>query len=375
MPFGRIVVGIDFSGASLAAARWVATQLAPRAEIVLVHVLPEPEAAPFVRPHLPPMLDVMSDVVPALYGGLRGVADLTGADRTRIDIYTGAPADALALASAEYEADLVCLGRTRSRRGSARFGATTAQRLLTRTRVPVLVVPATRPAAPPRILAALDGRPAGRAAAEMAWRLAGAGSGRVEAVHVLGPELRGFVRACGATAREGGCAARPHLALERAEAARIRDEAHLFGLTAQWIARELEAIGAPGTRAAAHVRVGDPGQEIVAFARATGIGIIVIGRGEDGAIPTTAAGRVPVGSTARLVTWVAPAPVLVLSPASTTSDADRSPRGATWRRQVAPARADRVAALGGADPHPPAAAAPRTAGRAGPRGVTITPGA
>src|SRR3954452_1250042 len=117
MQLRRVVVGVDFSAASLAAAQGVGGHLAPRAEGGLVHVLPEPEAPPFLRPRLPAMLDVVADVVPALHGGLRGLADLIGSDRTRIEMITGPPAEGLAAAAAEVNADLVCLGRTRSRRG------------------------------------------------------------------------------------------------------------------------------------------------------------------------------------------------------------------------------------------------------------------
>ena len=365
MTFERIVVGGDFSAASLAAARWVATQLAPRAEVVLVHVLPEPEAAPFVRPYLPPMVDVVSDVVPALYGGLRGVADLTGVERTRIDILAGAPADGLALAAAEYGADLVCVGRTRSRRGGARFGATVAQRLLARTRVPVLVVPATLPSPPARILAALDGRSVAYGAAEAAWRVARAGGARLDALHVLGPELRGFVRAVRhAAPGDARDDTRRHLALDAAS--RVRDEAHLFALTGEWIARHLETLGVPRARASAHVRVGDPGQEIVAFARASGADLIVIGRGDEGAAAARPAGRIPLGSTARLVTWVAPTPVLVVSPAALPSSEEQPTGPGTWRRrQGVLANVARAAARAGADPLPPAARAIRSARPAG----------
>ena len=49
MKLRTVVVGVDFSAASLSAAQWVGTHLAPDAEIVLVHVLPEPEAPPSSR--------------------------------------------------------------------------------------------------------------------------------------------------------------------------------------------------------------------------------------------------------------------------------------------------------------------------------------
>ena len=58
MSFRRVVLGIDFSERSLAAARRVAACLAPEAEIVLVHVLRRPDAPTFVQPFLEPMLQL-----------------------------------------------------------------------------------------------------------------------------------------------------------------------------------------------------------------------------------------------------------------------------------------------------------------------------
>jgi hypothetical protein len=44
----RIVIGIDFSPASIDAAQWVATHLAPGSELVLTHVISNPEPPPVV---------------------------------------------------------------------------------------------------------------------------------------------------------------------------------------------------------------------------------------------------------------------------------------------------------------------------------------
>jgi nucleotide-binding universal stress UspA family protein len=348
MEFHRIVVGVDFSAASIAAARW-ATALAPRAEIVLVHVLPKPEAPPFLRPYLPPMLDVVTELAPSLYGGLRGVAELIDAGRTRIDMREGRPADGLAAAAAEVGADLVCLGRTRSRRGSARFGATTAQRLLARTGLSVLVVPAARDAqgtateraAPPgRILAAVDGGAGGPHVTQAAWRLALASEARVDALHVLGPELHALARACRIADADAGSDSRA-LPPTGEPGRWLRVEEELLGVTRAWLEDQLQAAGAPPTRAGATVRVGDPGQEIVAFARTAGVGLIVAGRGDRADAPTVAprtgappGGIGPPGSTTRLAIWAAPCPVLVLPAASAPQDPTPPPRRSARLRHL-----------------------------------------
>ncbi|NUR19426.1 MAG: universal stress protein, partial [Gemmatimonadaceae bacterium] len=64
MRLARVMVAVDFSGPSLAAARWAARELAPGAEIVLAHVIRAPEAPSFLRPFLPATLDLLADIAP-----------------------------------------------------------------------------------------------------------------------------------------------------------------------------------------------------------------------------------------------------------------------------------------------------------------------
>ena len=96
MQFDRVVIAVDFSAASLAAARWAAMQLAPRAELALVHVVSAPVAPSFVRPHLPSLEEVAAGLTPALHGALRGLAEVVGSSRTTIELLTGTPHEALA---------------------------------------------------------------------------------------------------------------------------------------------------------------------------------------------------------------------------------------------------------------------------------------
>lgn len=156
MRFGRVLVGMDFSAASLAAARWAARSFAPDAEIVLVHVLRDAEAPPWLRARTAGLEALHDEVTPSLRGGLRGLAELIHPGRVRTEIRTGATADALAAAAEEFDADLVCLGQARTRRGSARFGATTAHRVLGRSDRPVVVVPAAHSESLDRVLVAVE---------------------------------------------------------------------------------------------------------------------------------------------------------------------------------------------------------------------------
>ena len=74
--------------------------------------------------------EILAELAPALHGALRGLAAAVGSARTSVKLLAGEPADALAAFGREIGADLICLGRRQRRRGAARFGHTTAQRLL-----------------------------------------------------------------------------------------------------------------------------------------------------------------------------------------------------------------------------------------------------
>ena len=294
MQFNKVVIAVDFSAASLAAARWVAMQLAPRAELALVHIVSKPAAPSFVRPHLPSLEEVAAELAPALCGALRGLASVVGSNRATIKLLTGTPANALASFGREFGADLVCLGRRRRRRGAARFGDTTAQRLLGQTRIPVLVVPNARPTLPARILAAVDDQPGCITDLGVACGIAQTYEAALEVLHVLAPELPRLI----------SC-----------------EKARLESLTHDWLASQVRQINEGAGRVTTHVRLGDPGEQIVKFVHATGADLVLIGRGRDEESATASegmrgtGGAFPLRSTSRLVLWASPCPVLVLPPA------------------------------------------------------------
>jgi nucleotide-binding universal stress UspA family protein len=349
MHFQRVVIGMDFSARSLAAARWTARHLSADAELIFTHVLPEPETPSFLRAHVSPFLEVVTDMAPALSAGLLGVAELIAPGRSRIEIVAGDPADGLARVADAVGADLICLGRRRSRRGGARFGATSAHRLVARTRTPILIVPRTSESTPRRVLAALDDGVASERVAAIAGALAKRWNAHVHALHVLSPRLRDLVHA----GRHLKDVDAPD---DSGESVRAVDD--LFRISRRWVEQRARSASVAPELLRGSVSVGDPGQEILALAHATPVDLVVLGRGR---APDRArrAGRVePLGSTSRYVMWASPCPVLIISPPSVRVIVSPMPRSVPPRAGGAGQCASRSVLTSDRDPIPPAAGRP-----------------
>lgn len=309
----RVVVGVDFDEPSLATARWVATQVAPAAELVLVHVLPVPRAPEFLRGSLLPPEPFVEQVAPAMRGGLQGFAGTLGPARVRVEVRVGEPAEQLAAVAAELGADLVCVGHPRARRGAARSGRNTVERLLRRLEVPLLQGAA---AAGPlvRLLAAVDGGSGSDGILARAWAVAERLEARLDVVHVLDADVRAYARAM-AVAAGGSAGGADHAERGLNEAA------------AGWLRSSLRSLGATPGRCGVSVLGGDPGPALLGACAEQPVGLVVMGReGRDATAPGL------VGSTTRLVLGAAVTPVLVVPQVARPADpADPEPGGRRGR--------------------------------------------
>jgi nucleotide-binding universal stress UspA family protein len=282
MSFQRIVIGVDFSTASLNAVRWVAAHFAPRAKLFLAHVVPRPHTPAFLRDRAPARDD---ELEPTLYPGLSGFADLAGARWTEVAVRHGRPEHELAALAHEVRADLVCVGRSQRRRGAGRFGATTPQRLLGRTNLPVLVVPAEARLAPVSLLAAVSDGAEGERVLWTAAALATAWDARVDVLHSVDPTI----------ARAGAAADHARSVAE---------------LTETWLGRRVADVPLPGRRVTTIGQVGEASDAIISHATRANTDVVVMGRRTE--LEDAVAETGCIGSTTRMVTWATPCPVLVV---------------------------------------------------------------
>lgn len=286
----RIVMALDFSEHSIAAAQWVARHFAPRAELVLVHVLELPPPPSF----WPRRLWLRADDIETYRAGaetrLRQLGDQIARGLAWEEVRIGRPEDEVLRVARESEADLIVIGSHRERAGFwNRFGST-AERILGGAEVPVLVVHGAPQAAPRVLLAAVDDSPTGERVIECASALTRRLGATGRLLHVLP-------------------SAAHHLPFFPAELvvhdrglAEARSE--MIHATHEWLR---ERVSQESTALTPLVQQGHTPEVILREARLAGVELLVLGRERKGTIR-----RHLLGSVTGTVIRGANCPVLVI---------------------------------------------------------------
>ena len=258
----RVVIGVDFSPASLAAARWTARHLLPEAELVLAHVIEVPTMPAYLR-GVALAADRMADRTTEMMRiALTALGDALGSVRCAIEVRAGRPAEQLHAVAEAHEAELLVVGRTGRRvRGVKQLGST-IERLLRRSAAPVMIAGGPLSGAPRRVLASVDeGALAIDVlgwAEQMAARAAPECPGVVTALHVTSDVLARYIGARGS------------------EAAAV-----------MWLKARVSESALDSSAPEIAVATGDPRLQILAAADAFESDLIVVGRcGSDGAADT-----------------------------------------------------------------------------------------
>jgi nucleotide-binding universal stress UspA family protein len=290
MKINRIVVGVDFCEPSVAAARWTALELAPDAEIVLVHAVDMARPPRLLRGAMAPVERVAENAVVGARARLAELGPWVDEERVTTEVAIGPAADCVVEAVDTHGADLVVVGEHGGRRGVWEFLGTTAERVIQRASVPVLVARRLPSGPPRRILAAVDDSSGGRRALRWAAFLGRHLGARVVALHALEPVVHAPVELVGVMPIG-----------EIQEDLRVETE--------RWLGEEAREAGAHRDLAECQVTVGEPVHEILDAIERERADLVVIGsRGA----PSPLGGIL--GGIARAVLRDATGPVLVVGP-------------------------------------------------------------
>lgn len=294
MQLNRVLVGIDFSEQSVAAARWAAEYFAPRAELVLVHVIPVPRTPPYPVRCLTRPDPVAVERTAVLLGRLTALAGSNGGPRATADVRVGNPATQLSRVAIELGADVIVVGRAgqRARAGSRWQLGATADRLVRTAPLPVLVTARTPASSPRTIFAAIDDGEIGESVLAWGAYLTRKLRTRLTALHVV--EYTDHT----ATAPES----------HRDDAASACDDA-IRDAAAAWLRAKVREAGCDLSHADIAIALGDPKHELLAAAGCLDAGLIVIGRhGADGS------DQAGLGSLTRAALRPSARPLLVVPP-------------------------------------------------------------
>ena len=296
MKLDRIVIGTDFSDASIAAAQWGVRRFAPGAEVVLVHALTVPQSPHFLRGRFPPPPATL--IATAQAGAEARLYELSSsidAERVWLETRIGRPWHVLGEVAAAYDADAVVVGRHGVRPGVwGRLGST-AEMLVRTSEVPVLLATGLHDAKLRHVVAAVDDSDVAPTVAAWARHFAVRDAVRVTALHVVtSAVLRGVLARAGAAV--GGS--------DEDEETRnvVRHDAD------RWV-EGLIGPGASADRVASEIAFGEAGEEILAAAERHDCDLIVVGGHSAGVLT-----RLVVGGVAADVLRGAECPVLVVKP-------------------------------------------------------------
>jgi nucleotide-binding universal stress UspA family protein len=299
--FSRILLAIDFGPASLGAARWATTHVAPGADAVLMHVMPLADQLRVGGAPATSENDFFDGVAPALVGGLGGFGATLDLASRRSAVRVGRPSVCLAAVANDAKVSLLTLGR-RADANRTRVGEPNViERVARRTSASVLVAPERTTRAPDHIIAAVDESSFAPHVLRVAAQLGRMHEVPLTVLHVLEPVAGAYERVIRSAkhlvSRVGG------RSLTAPDGSHVPTS--LGPETAKWLLQLGYADISPDST---HIAMGDPVREIVNTAMGLEAPLVVVGlRGADEAPPGS------IGSVARELLTRGPMPVLAVN--------------------------------------------------------------
>lgn len=297
--FSRVVAGIDFSSASLAAARWATEHVARNARAIVSHVVPPPEGDWGDDRFDRAQLRELQLTNPTLFGGLDAFATTLKVASVRAIVRIGRASHWLNALVTNARASLLVLGRRidANRRGVGEPNV--LERSARRTQASVLVVPEGMAEGPRHIIAAVDESDMSERVLLHADALAQMHECPLVVLHVVPPTLGTYARVLDAPRGRTNVREQTEAAVTAQRQPMERAERWLTTLTRD---RRLSS------RPQIVVRSGDPVRETVASTREFAAPLVIVGkRGVDHAP------RGSIGSVARELLTRTRIPVLAVS--------------------------------------------------------------
>lgn len=261
MRLEKVVVAVDFSASSMAAARWTAEHLADEAEIVLTHCLELPSAPSLLWEELPPHEVLIPQIRRKTEERLASLVTELEADRDRqisSRILCGHPGEEIGKLVADEDANLVVAGKHGSHHGVWHILGSTAEQLVAACHRPVLLARGLPPDRLQNILVPVDESPPAASALGWAATLCRREEARLIAHHVVGEWYYHRVREL-----DG-----------ETQAHKIQDG--IIAGARQWLEgfTEEHALGIPAVR---HVDAGQAGFQTLAAVESFHADLIVVG--------------------------------------------------------------------------------------------------
>lgn len=259
---GHIVVGVDFSAPSTAAARWTARHVVEQEDLVLAHAICIPEPPGFLKGLYPPVEPLIEDARRGAEARLRELGESLGVPRVSQEVHVGRPDEVLAEVTKRFGAELLVIGPHGDRPGIGKLLGGTAERLARVSPASVLLARGLPAGAPRVVLVALEESVVNDALLAWTVRFARRSGATVVAMHVVNPLLAGAAQ-IGAAGSE-----------------RRRVEEQLRHQAEEWLSARL--AGTALEQVATEVAFGYPGFEIMSAADRLSADLIVVGRSAPG---------------------------------------------------------------------------------------------
>ncbi|HUH12515.1 MAG TPA: universal stress protein [Longimicrobiales bacterium] len=285
----RIVIGADFSEPSNTAAGWATRHLAPDAEHVLIHAVDIPRPPVFLDHGSATHGEILEATREQAERRMRELTARLELPQPWVEVREGAPAEVLAAAAREFDADLLVVGEHTHPRGAWGVLGTTAERLVHDAPVPVLLARGVPDGPSRRILAAVDA--SRHADPVLAWAhlLSAHVDAELVVCHVLDPSFLGRAR------RVSGIAAARDL------------EQRYVSQGEAWLRERLEERPEDFGAAEVLLPIGHAPYEILAAQSRGGFDLVIMASRGQGAVA-----RGLLGSVASTVLRGAACPVLVI---------------------------------------------------------------